>query len=77
MAGAVAGVVSAFCVSVDFYRNWRDKQKQQRLNVPRNQSLENSHTLGQSTVRTVFDQKSARLGPGLQGVMVTLSFCAT
>jgi hypothetical protein len=59
--GVVAGIISAFHDSLSLYRSWKQKKKERRRNS-KNESLEQSLSLGETKIQQEYDLHFARLG---------------
>jgi preprotein translocase subunit SecA len=62
IVAGVAAIVTAFNGSVKLYRSWKEKRKE-RLEAKENQNLEQSLTIGGTTVQREYDSHFAKLGP--------------
>jgi hypothetical protein len=62
IVAGVAAIVTAFNGSVKLYRCWREKRRE-RMEPKENQNLEQSLTIGGTTVQREYDGHFAKLGP--------------
>jgi len=61
IVAGVAAIVTAFNGSVKLYRCWREKRRE-RMEPKENQNLEQSLTIGGTTVQREYDGHFAKLG---------------